>query len=380
MSNKSHILLFMTYGMSLKEWDEMGILSREILPYKKLVEIGYEVTIISYGYNEDKKYSSNGINVIPIFSLRNKSKSKVINFLKSFFIYFSIKEVIPQYDIIKTNQMGGSWATYLFKMLDKKPLIIRCGYELLWNHYREEQKWIRKYLISMIFYILEFFSYFLADRIILSNVGAKQFIGRMFPPLFLQKVIIIRNYIDTNKFHPIKGTVESEEVLFIGRLNSIKNLDCLITNYLGRSFTLNIIGEGDQKKNISEKAIGSNIKVNFLGKIKNEQLPEIISKYKYFILPSKFENSPKALMEAMACGRIVIGNNSFGINELIIDGENGVLIDLQKSFSNKLESIFNMTHEKSRDLMINSRKYAVENFSLESILKKEEKVLEELIV
>ena len=79
-----HIILFFTYGISLKDWDESGILNREIELYKSLSKNrNTKFTFVTYGDKEDLKYSYllDDLNIIPIYSLIDKSKYKIINFL-----------------------------------------------------------------------------------------------------------------------------------------------------------------------------------------------------------------------------------------------------------------------------------------------------------
>ena len=52
-----HIILFFTYGISLKDWDESGILNREIELYKSLSKNrDTKFTFVTYGDKEDHKY------------------------------------------------------------------------------------------------------------------------------------------------------------------------------------------------------------------------------------------------------------------------------------------------------------------------------------
>ena len=47
------------------------------------------------------------------------------------------------------------------------------------------------------------------------------------------------------------------------------------------------------------------------------------------LLPSYHEGMPKALLEAAACGRPMIASDVPGCNELVVDGENGLLVPIR---------------------------------------------------
>ena len=50
-----NIILIFTYGISLKDWHETGILKRELKIYKKIID-NYDIkfTFITFGNSEDK--------------------------------------------------------------------------------------------------------------------------------------------------------------------------------------------------------------------------------------------------------------------------------------------------------------------------------------
>ena len=65
-----HVILVFTYGISIKEWDNLGILSREIEIYKKMnKEHNVRFTFITFGDHEDEKYNNliNDLTIIPIY-------------------------------------------------------------------------------------------------------------------------------------------------------------------------------------------------------------------------------------------------------------------------------------------------------------------------
>ena len=113
-----HIILFFTYGISLKDWDESGILNREIELYKSLSKNrDTKFTFVTYGDKEDHKYSYilDDLNIIPIYSLINESKYNILNFFKSLFISKKLSKIISDPTYLKTNQLNGSWVAMLIK-------------------------------------------------------------------------------------------------------------------------------------------------------------------------------------------------------------------------------------------------------------------------
>jgi len=83
------ILVFFTYGVSLRTWDKAGLLEREVMLYKKLKDrYNVEVTFLTYGDENDYSYmnTTNGINIVPIYSILKKPKNKFLSLAKSFFI------------------------------------------------------------------------------------------------------------------------------------------------------------------------------------------------------------------------------------------------------------------------------------------------------
>ena len=68
----------------MKIWKESGLLSREVLYYKKLIEQDkVSVNFLTFGDADDKTFIKDDlINVIPVYSKIRYSKSKLIRFFK----------------------------------------------------------------------------------------------------------------------------------------------------------------------------------------------------------------------------------------------------------------------------------------------------------
>ncbi len=144
-------------------------------------------------------------------------------------------------------------------------------------------------------------------------------------------------------------------------------------------YELDIVGGGDQKREIEAYIKKYNIKANLLGRFSNDRIPNIINRYPVYILPSYFENNPKTLLEAMACERAVIGTNIMGIKEIITHNKNGLLCEIDsRSIGRAIEKLMHDEELQSR-LGKNARDFVVENCSLELIADNECKLYKKIL-
>ena len=95
---KYRIALFMTFDVSLREWKHLGILERELDLYKELVSDGIELTIFSYGGDEEHEYldQSSGVRVLPVYSKLRRPSRRSIRFIQSFLIPWIFRDEISE--------------------------------------------------------------------------------------------------------------------------------------------------------------------------------------------------------------------------------------------------------------------------------------------
>lgn len=369
-----NLLLTFSSNMTLKEWNIGGIIEREILLYKKISQKGIDVTFLTYGDKEDFLYSDKleEIKINPI----NLKKSKKRSFLNILLFPLFKHRKFKAFDIIKTNQMDGSWITWILRLIFKKKILLRCGFEELKIRFHQYNYISRnkKLLIHLIFlYVIEWISYKLANHIIITNNYEKNLIIKYFK-IKPKKISVVPNFIETDLFKPISVEKKEKTILFIGSFNEYKNLDNLIESikYL-KDYYLEILGRGKLKTHLQEKIKNLNLesKIKFLRTVPNSKLPEIINQYKLFILPSITEGNPKTLLEAMSCEIACIGTNIPGINQIIKHKENGYLCEQDSlSIAKAIKEVYNdeVLREK---IGKNARKYIIRNCSLDKIVKKE---------
>lgn len=123
-------------------------------------------------------------------------------------------------------------------------------------------------------------------------------------------------------------------VIGMGRFDhrNVKQFDRLITTYLesdlpNKGIHLVLIGDGEGRKEI-EAAEGNHPKIHFLGFQENPY--PYLKNALFLILSSKYEGFPMSVIEAMACETPVVAFNCVsGPDEIIVDGENGLLVSNQ---------------------------------------------------
>ena len=71
-----NIVVFLTFGVSIKDWKESGLLQREILLYQQISSTSnINFTFITFGDSEDEKYL-NGHKIIPYYKYNKYYKNK----------------------------------------------------------------------------------------------------------------------------------------------------------------------------------------------------------------------------------------------------------------------------------------------------------------
>ena len=361
-----HIGILFSYGISLNDWKKTGLIERELEIYKKLSKY-HKITLITFGNKDDLKFKAKfkGFNIIPIYKFIKK-RNKYVNFLISFFIPIILRKNFKEIDILKCNQMWGSWIAIVNKIFNKKEYIQRCGYEMYQNELHSDNFFKKK-----IYFFISYFGYLFSKKIIVTTKEIKYFIIKYFR-INSVKIFVIPNYINTKKFRHLKCK-KHNSYLFVGRLSEEKNLFKIFHFMSGSKKKLLVIGNGKLKKKLIELRKKLNIDVSFLNNIQNNKLVKIYNKFKFFILMSKYEGNPKVLLEAMSCGCICLVSRSQGISNIVKNNYNGFYIKDKLHFENLTNQIIN---NKKLILRIskNSQNFIKKNNSLETIIKKELKV------
>ena len=132
--------------------------------------------------------------------------------------------------------------------------------------------------------------------------------------------------------HPPCGLKAHDRFLLtVGRLHRQKGYDCLIQAFAQvrkecSALKLLIVGEGEEENNLKNlaKSLDLTDQVIFAGlRLDSDTLYPFAE---LFILPSRWEGMPNAVLEAMAAGKPVVATEVGGVPELVLHGETGILV------------------------------------------------------
>jgi len=310
---------------------------------------------------------------VPYYAHTRKPKSKWLAVLHSILLPVKLRRSICKSDILKTNQMKGSWVVLLSKVLYGKKMILRCGFDYDLNARLRARG---RSLIWMIG-ILSRLSYRYSDRINLTTQRMADRAASRFGA-DTNKIAVVPNFIDTSRFEPL-NLKKNGKVLYVGRLIQQKNVHCLLDSIALTQYELDIIGQGSLRGELEEYARSRKIRANFLGTYPNGELPAIINEYPVYVLSSLHEGHPKSLLEAMACGLAVIGTDVPGIREVIQHGKNGLLCKAEPTSIARAISDLMASEEQRFELGHSARRFAVANLNCDLIADREYRIYSTLV-
>lgn len=308
---------------------------------------------------------------VKIISYLNRYKNKKINFL-----YKLLKTIIyirySNSNYIFSQLLLGRLIIF-FKFLFKDKKIIYRETNMPFKDI-ENESFIKK-IILKIFYKFKIQNF---DRIICQSLDMKEGLLKVNKNLEY-KIVIINNPVDINfirknyneECKELENITKILKLITIGRLTYQKGYDLLIdtlSKLEDINFILYIIGKGEEeqvlKKLVKEKKMED--KIFFLGVQKNPY--KYLKNADFFISSSRFEGFPNVVLEAGVCGIPVIANNYLGgINEIIIPGINGEIIDITDEKA--LKKVFEKNYDKDKII-----KNIEDRFSMRVILKEYEKI------
>jgi glycosyltransferase involved in cell wall biosynthesis len=327
------------------------------------------VTFVTYGGSRDRELSLklNGIGVsCNRWGLPQRLYVGMLPWL--------FKRQWEKSTVLKSVQVWGSEVALGISRRFGKKFVARCGYLLSdfviqqkgedSNHARESMR-------------LEKCVFTDADRVVVTTERMSQTIRERYG-IVSEKIRIIPNFVDTDRFRPPPRPASQGPICFVGRLERQKNLSALLQAVSDMDVELQIIGDGSLRSELEAKTANVQARVKFMGNVPQERLPGLLGRASLFVLPSFIEGHPKALLEAMSCGLPCIGTDVPGTSELIRHGETGYLCGLRPEEIR--DAIATVIEDRSlgQRLGRNAREAIERSFSLVRVVGLETEMLEEL--
>jgi glycosyltransferase involved in cell wall biosynthesis len=186
---------------------------------------------------------------------------------------------------------------------------------------------------------------------------------------------VVPNAVDTSLFFATKRKLpmaDPKRMIFVGNLEPTQHkgfptLVEALTRLRERriDWHLDVIGEGPSRAECERLVADSDLsdRVSFLGARPKEEIAEIMRSSDLFVLPSRFENLPCVLIEAMTCGLPVVSTQVGGIPEMV-SGRDGVLVppDDPSALAEALDRVLsNLASFDGDDIAVRARaRYSLE--------------------
>jgi glycosyltransferase involved in cell wall biosynthesis len=198
----------------------------------------------------------------------------------------------------------------------------------------------------------------------------------MFPRSVQEKSCIIHNPVTV----PCHAGASRKRIVAMGRLHPQKNFSLLIGAFATfaqshRDHTLHIFGRGPQLDELRQQAcdLGVGDSVFFEGY--RTDVHEAMRDAEAFVLSSDYEGMSNALIEAMMMGLPCISTACTGSDELITDGEDGLLVPVGDADA-LAEAMGRLADDQAlRERLAQGARLRALDFALEDVIRAWERIL-----
>lgn len=373
---------------------------------KELIKRGHSVTIIASSfhyskYQETKEYGNkeyliekiDGIDFIWIKTPAYFGNG--ISRVKNMISYtYKVLKYIPKLDLLKPDVIVGSsvhlftvWAAYKLSCRYKTPFIMEV--RDLWPQTLIDMGISKWHPFIVLLSWLEKYLYNKADKIISNLPYAYDYIGQFVKK---EKFEWISNGVNlSNIKYTSKEKSEKFVISYTGAIGVANNLQILldVAKELKekKDIFFRIVGEGAEKEKLKAFVKENNLlNVSIENSVPKNEVTNILQNSDVLFLSLKdsplykFGISLNKLFDYMASGRVIVfaGNSK---NNPIKDANAGYSIapDNVEVLEKTILEIYNLSQEKRDTIGQKIRKYAEYNYSIEILVDKFEKLLEDEI-
>ena len=163
-------------------------------------------------------------------------------------------------------------------------------------------------------------------------------------------------------------------ITYVAELNDNKNqmmivdaMKILVKMY--PNIKVLLAGDGVNKEKLEKEIRENKLQSNILLLGYRTDIPNLLAISDLYVATSKREGLPINIIEAMVSGLPVVATNSRGQRELVSDGENGYLVEIDdvNSLAQKIKNIY--LDNRIRERITEGAKENVEPYLLENVMK-----------
>lgn len=205
----------------------------------------------------------------------------------------------------------------------------------------------------------------LIDRYITLNSFSKSLFLENKLSISKEKFVVKANAIEDFGVSIVERT---NRFLFVGRLSEEKGILSITQLAKKMGFFLEIIGDGPLSQVIKDEVLTCE-NIYFRGAQEKDIVIKSMKFCTALIFPSIwFEGMPITILEAFSTGTPVIASNLGAMANMIVDGENGLLVTVndKDEWESKISQWINLSNIKKLKFSESARKSYIDNYTLET--------------
>ncbi len=297
-----------------------------------------------------------------------------------------------RYDTIHTHTINGNFYGRIAGKLAGVPVLLTTVH----SHILDELKGLKKpSLGDHVRYRIDLFlSRWSRALVAVSETIRERLIGYGIP---VNKIRIIENSVDIGKFKPdsIHGveirkdfgiSQKAKLVGIIGRMVPLKNHDVFLMackEVLKKNHIVHflIVGNGPLMESLQKLVESLDLDSHVIFTGWRTDIERIMPALDILVICSQVEGLNVAILEAMACGKPVVGTDVLGINSVVKHKENGLLVPEGDPTALADAILYIMDNPSEAEAMGDAgRKLVIEKYSLENMVSAYLELYQEVIV
>jgi glycosyltransferase involved in cell wall biosynthesis/2-polyprenyl-3-methyl-5-hydroxy-6-metoxy-1,4-benzoquinol methylase len=324
------LVLVFTRGVSLQDWQRLGLLDREWALYDRLRDAYGRMVLVTHGDAGDLEIGRSLGDHVDVVC--NEESLETICFEAKAPERCARLVAGSSTAVVKTNQMkGGTLGVAVTRELRKRSirtaLIARGGY--LWSRFEaaehgsgsnqamEAGDQERELCMN-------------ADLIIGTSIAMVGDLSWRYA-IDRDRVRLIPNYVLGDVGPRGSADRDGKTVLYAGQLVSRKRVHLIVEGVAQvkaiaqRDARLSIIGEGPEQHRLEELAASLGVDATFEPRLPHRELLERMASCAVYVQASELEGHPKTVIEAMSTGAPVVVTAAPGLGGIVDHGSTGLV-------------------------------------------------------